>query len=348
MRNATRINSAHTANIATAENRASNFSDDPCRFKGNLIVYGRDFSSIPSANCGEIEGRHRGNLLQRYNSKKTRLVSRSIHQSSSGPSFANAPQNAMPMRYGLRTISRGKILAAIAGCVFVGAAVGRPWELRKEQESSPSPSSTHLQAAVISAQSSMSGVGAISASITPDTESATLAAATKTKTDEINIAALEKRIDESISETAKYRNEAAMLRSQVSSLVDENAALSEETLSLNRELLDLEIMVLALQEQEVSSSDTVTQVVYNFVNVPIGSDPEAVYNEEPGDPASNRRVNNSSYNNSPNLSIGSSETIGELDSGRESRQQYTEEYLDGSSDEYLDSLVDGIIEEHSN
>ena len=250
------------------------------------------------------------------------------------------------MRYGSRTISRGKILAVIAGCVFVGAAVGRPWELRKEQESSPS--STHLQAAIVSAQSSVSSVGALSASITPDTESATVAAATKTETDGINIAALEKRIDESISETAKYRNEAAMLRSQVSSLVDENAALADETLGLNRELLDLEIMVLALQEQEVSSSDTVTQVVYNFVNVPIGSDPVAIYNDEPGDPASNSRVNNSSYNNSPNLSIGSSETIGELDSGRESRQQYTEEFLDGSSDEYLDYLVDGIIEEGSN
>ena len=97
-----------------------------------------------------------------------------------------------------------------------------------------------------------------------------------------------------------------MLRSQVSSLVDGNAVLADETLGFNRELLDLEIMVRALQEHEVSSSNTVPQVLHRFVNVPIGSEPVAIYNDEPGDPASNCRVKNSSYNNSPNLATGTS------------------------------------------
>lgn len=76
-------------------------------------------------------------------------------------------------------------------------------------------------------------------------------------------------------EENEYLSQIDWLKNQNSVLVSEIDILNAESAAQNHELLTLELEVFALQSQ--SEPITETRVVYNFVNVPIGSSTPVVY-----------------------------------------------------------------------
>ena len=307
MRNAARIQSVKVADNALPKPNSSNTSDEPFRFKGNLLVYRQEFASLRPANSSKAAGSSISSLVQRHNTKKTRLVSRLFQPSASDSSPADSLQEVNQTQRSSFLGSRGRTIAAMVACGLIGFGIGSFWVFPTEQVPvtettaaeplAKTPLSPNLSDSVLS-----SSVTSADATLGPTT-----AALVDKTTDETNIEALEKRIIESARAAAEYRGEVAWLRNQNSSLSTDNAALIEESLGLNRELLDLETTVVALQDKIDSGLTIETQVVYNFVNVPIGSDPDDGYTTETDNPVADRKVSKSSYSNTPKVFEDSSE-----------------------------------------
>ena len=307
MRNAAQTHSAQTVNSALRKTKSGKTLDDFFRFKGNLIVYREEFSSLPSANSSEAISSSKDSLVQRYNAKKGRLVSRPINLASPGTSPAYLLQELNETQRGSWMSLHGRTIAAMMGCVLIGIGIGSFWVFPKQQSSDTA--STSVQPLVGTAPRSISNGSAVSSSVSSDEATSSTAAAVITRnTDEVNTVALKERTAESDGESAEYRNEVEVLRNQNSSLARENSSLSsentalvEETVGLNRELLDLEVKVVELQDKVDSFITIETKVVYNFVNVPIGSDPGDGYDAGTNNPVADHTVNKSSYNNSPSV-----------------------------------------------
>ena len=307
MRNAAQIHSAQTVDSALLKKQSGKILDDFFRFKGNLIVYREEFASIPSANSSKAISSSKDSLVQRYNTKKARLVTRPINLATPRTSPAYLLQELDETQRSSWMSLHGRTIAAMMGCVLIGVGIGSFWVFPKQQP--PDTASTSVQPLVGTAPRSMSNGSAITSSVSSDEATSSITAAVISgSTEEVNTVALKERTAGSDGEAAEYRNDVEVLRNhnsslarENSSLASENTALIEETVGLNRELLDLEVKVVELQDKVDSFVTIETRVVYNFVNVPIGSDPNDGYDAETTNPVADHTVNKSSYNNSPSV-----------------------------------------------
>ena len=359
MRNAREIPLTHTENAVRQKKTSNSSFDKSLRFKGNLIAYRQEFASIPSANSNSALRSSKETLLQRYNAKRARLVFRPIQSLfSAAPPSNSLPEVNRTQREPANRIQRdssktdswisthGKFIAAVAGSALVGVAVGSSGLLTEKPSSAtasvPSQSDrmTNQQPQTSDGNpSSSEPSGVISEAATGVSNSISGGAVTGG----ISIDALKKRVVESERAAAGYREEVALLRDRTSSLTIDNEALVAETLGLNRELTDLLATVTELQEKQASGINIETRVVYNFVNVPIGSDPNTASVSESYDTAIGGQEIESSYNNTPDVFKNSSGNNTPFNTQENSTRSTTDEASEEALDELLDSMAeDGL------
>jgi len=111
--------------------------------------------------------------------------------------------------------------------------------------------------------------------------------------------------------------------------------LSDETLELNNELLQKELELVALRERIASS--TQTKVVYNFIDVPIGSD-VSIYDES--------RPQVSTQNQSRTVADIDDSLLADADLTDLASDQFDLEE-DDLSDERIDGLFTDLTEQFS-
>jgi hypothetical protein len=93
---------------------------------------------------------------------------------------------------------------------------------------------------------------------------------------ESDIDSIIEELESTHQQAEEYLGKIEWLDTQNASLRKEIESLTSENLALNRELLDLDLAFTTLESKSLPKVETRT--VYNFVNVPIGSDPEAPNN----------------------------------------------------------------------
>ena len=304
MRNVAQIHLEQIERNAVPKKNSDTTLDDTFRFTGNLIAYREELAFTSPANSSRVAGSSKDDLVQRYNAKRDRVVSLPTKLSRSRAAPADPLPEVEQTQRSSWVRRHGRIIAAIIGCMLIAVGLSRPWKFSTQQISDSAPSDSQSVVGTTELPSPSDNALPQPTSSTADAISGTTAAV-----DTDTVVALKKRLAESDSETAEYRNEVLILRDENGLLVNENMELLEETISLNRELLDLEVTVVALQDELVGMSPTETRVVYNFVNVPIGEDPDDGYYNGSEDPVVDQNVspvvdqdvNKSSYNNSPSV-----------------------------------------------
>ena len=309
MRNLAQIHLEQIERNAVPKKNPDTTLDDTFRFTGNLIAYREELAFISPANSSRVARSSKDDLVQRYNAKRDRVVSLPTELLRSRAAPADPLPEVEQTQRSSWVRRHGRIIAAIVGCILIGVGLSRPWKFSTQQISDSAPSDSQSVVGTTQLPSTQLPSPSDNALPQPTISTADAISGTTAAVATDTVVALKKRLAESDSERAEYRNEVVILRDENSLLVNENMELLEETISLNRELLDLEVTVLVLQDELVSMSPTETRVVYNFVNVPIGEDPGDGYYNESEDPVVDQNVNpvvdqdvnNSSYNNSPSV-----------------------------------------------
>lgn len=202
--------------------------------------------------------------------------------------------------------TKQQLAIAIASCLSLGAVVGYNWGLFVSQ---PTVELALTNPALTT--STVADIPAIIPSPVVQVEPEPLEIASFIDTRDIE---------------AEYLDEIDWLQSQNSALQLDVDVLTQESIDLNYELLQLELQVVALQSE--SEPSTETRVVYNFVNVPIGSAIETLDNLPTNEPYTddtfvedNGYVDDYSYAND--------------DSFLDDNTYVDENYVDEESREYL-------------
>lgn len=173
-------------------------------------------------------------------------------------SAANSDTVFTDIQSWLSVLPRQQLAVGVVSCLCIGTLVGHQWSSFTNQHLSLGSSVSNIPEVV--EKTLEKSVEAIAVStVLPDKP-----AAVSTPAD-ISI----DRDQLFLKKDKEHLTEVDWLLGQIDTLKGEVDALNLETLDQNRELLNLELEVNTLQSQSVAQTET--RVIYNFVNVPIGS-----------------------------------------------------------------------------
>jgi len=185
-------------------------------------------------------------------------------KSQLSPTASNAGNIDKPAYLQVR---QSKLFVALAGTAMLGLVIG---SLVAPQFSKPGESSESqiADSPELNPELMVQAIGSADASINVPIDVPTVYGAPEpiNENQALDIPSIEEL-------AASHLEEINWLLSNNERLTLENEALNEETLQLNRELLESELYVEILEAEldEQSLESTETRIIYNFVNVPLGS-----------------------------------------------------------------------------